>query len=202
MANSGLNVYLDLLPNQPKNDKTRGEFRKVLLDRFEGQLNEAVERIWNLPPLILELKDDAFEPYTFLLLEARELYVHGHFYSCVAMCGVVGERLVKDVLRTSVFIKKDGQDPGRPPDVAFDQLERVEVSGLVRFLKEADLLSSRAAKAAEKLSELRNSYAHARGKNPHDDALKAIEYLHEIVEDTVSVFKRYDIREGVFVPKT
>ena len=50
--------------------------------------------------------------------------------------------------------------------------------------------------------QLRNAYAHARGKNPEDDAAKAITWLHAIVEDTVSVFKDFDVKDGAFVRKT
>lgn len=193
-----MNVFLDLLPNQPKNDKSRESFRHLLRERFEKTLPEAVERIWKLPPIILK---EPFGEYVELLLETRALFVAGHFYSCVAMCGIVGERLAKDVLRASVLIDKDGT-PQRPKDVAFDQFERVEVSGIVRFLKEAELLSAAAAKAAGDLGQLRNDYAHARGKDPEGDAAKAITWLHAVVEGTVSVFKHFEIKNGAFVRKS
>jgi hypothetical protein len=192
-----LEVFLDLLPNQPKNDKTREEFRKMLRDRLEKVLDESVERIWDLPPLIV---NEPIGDYVPMLLEARELYVEGSFYSCVAMCGIVGERLAKDLLRVSVLIKKEGAAQ-TPTPKAFDQFERVEVSSLVKFLKEASLLSADAAKAASDLGELRNSYAHARGKPSKDDAIKAITLLHVLVENTVSVFKDFEIKDGAFVPK-
>jgi hypothetical protein len=180
-------VYLDLLSNQPKDDQTREVFQQMLRGQFEARLADSVERIWELPPIILR------EPsgiYRELLLEARDLFVAGYFYSCVAMCGVVGERLVKDMFRASVLIQRDG-NPIRPTDATFDQLEHVEVRGIVHFLKEADLLGVEAAKAAVRLGELRNRYAHARGENPPADAIKAIELLHALVEGTVSAFKDF-----------
>lgn len=94
-----------------------------------------------------------------------------------------------------------GADPEVPSEAAFDQLERVEVGGLVRFCKEAGLLCAGSARAAADLGELRNKYAHARGKQPKEDALAAIKLLHAIVEDTVSVFKEYDIKDGAFVKR-
>ena len=90
-----MDVFLDLLPNQPKTDQTRESFRQILRQRFEGRLTDAVERVWELPPMILKPHGE----YLALLLEAREIYLAGHFYSCVAMCGIVGERLVKDMFR-------------------------------------------------------------------------------------------------------
>jgi hypothetical protein len=192
-----MSVYLDLLPNQPKNDQTRQAFREMLWRRFDERLPDSVERIWELPPIILK---EPLGNYLTLLLEARDLFVSGHFYSCVAMCGIVGERLVKDVLRTRVLVQADG-GPRRPTDSAFDQFERVEVSGIVRFLKEAGLLSPEAARSADDLGQLRNRYTHARGEDARGDALKAIRLLHSLVEATVSVFKEYEIKDGAFVPK-
>jgi len=116
------------------------------------------------------------------------------------MCGIVGERLIKDLLRASVLINKDG-NPVRPSDVAFVQFERADLSGIIRFLKEAELIGADTLKATEELVMLRNKYAHARGKEPEADAIKAIKMLHILVEETVSVFKDFKIKEGRFAPK-
>lgn len=164
---------------------------------MEERLQTSVERIWELPPIIL--KNPQAE-YVALLVEARDLYVAGNYYSCVAMSGIVGERIIKDVLRASVRIQRDGTVVV-PQDKAFDQLEQVEVGGMVRFLKEAEVLAAEAAKAAEELSRLRNQYAHARGKKPERDALEAIKLLHALVEGTVSMFKDFELKDGVFVRK-
>ena len=117
------------------------------------------------------------------------------------MCGIVGERLVKDVLRSSILIQKDG-NPKPPADAAFDQFEHVEVGGIILFLKEAELLNAEAARAATDLGDLRNQYAHAHGKKSEEDALKAVKLLHALVEDTVSVFKTHTIMDGSFVLKS
>jgi len=88
------------------------------------------------------------------LLEARELYIASDFYPWVAVSSIVGNRLVKDVLRAYILIRKGGcLQP--PPEIAFDQLERIDVNGIVRFLKEADVLSVEAAKGADSLGKLR-----------------------------------------------
>jgi hypothetical protein len=186
-----MNVFLDVTPNTPKTDRTKEDFGNMLRQKFEQRLPGAVERIWELPPVISQ---KPFEEYVSLLVEARELFIAGHFYSCVAMCGIVGERLLKDMLRSSVLIGKGG-NATRPPDEAFDQLERVEVNGISRFLNKAALLNDDAQKAAQSLGELRNIYAHARGKDPHTDAVKAIRLLHTLVEGTVSIFKDFEITD-------
>ena len=91
-------AYLDNRPKSPHTDEQRKKFREDLTQKFEKNLPAAVERIWKLPCLNIS------KPYTDLLFEARELFVEGHFYSCVAMCGIVGERLIKDMLRASVSV--------------------------------------------------------------------------------------------------
>lgn len=174
--------FLDLLPNLPKNDQNRADLQQLLRRRFEDTLPDAVERVWDLPPMFVKPEGE----YLTLLIETRELYLIGHFYSCVAMCGIVGERIIKDAFRDSVLIHKGGS-PQSPPDSAFNQLERLEVNGIIRFLKESWILSTEAAKAADSLVQLRNQYAHARGTSSQPDALKAIKLLHTLMEDTVSV---------------
>jgi hypothetical protein len=134
-TSSTIEVFLDFLPNQPKNDQSREQFVSMLRLRLEERLQASVERIWDLPSIILKRPQSE---YVALLVEARDLYVSGNFYSCVAMCGIVGERIIKDVLRASVRLEKDGVIH-IPQDKAFDQLEYVEVAGIIRFLKEAEL---------------------------------------------------------------
>ena len=47
-------VYLDLTPNRPKTERTREDLGNELRQRFEERLPDAVERIWDLPPLVLQ----------------------------------------------------------------------------------------------------------------------------------------------------
>jgi hypothetical protein len=66
-------VFLDMLSNHPKNDWTRKDFSDSLRQQFEEGLPDAVERGWDLPPLILRAQRE----YLTLLLEARQLYIAG-----------------------------------------------------------------------------------------------------------------------------
>jgi hypothetical protein len=190
-------VYLDFTPNGPKDEIGRQNAVNRLTQDFERRLEGAVERQWNLPPIMVILQGEYLE----LLREARDLYIDGRFYSCVAMCGIVSERLIKDMLRASVLIVKDGKVE-RPESEAFNQLERVDISSLARFIQKTGLLSEEAYKAAKNLGELRNDYAHARGRQSQNDALKAIKYLHQVVEGTVSIFKDHEFKDGAWVRKT
>lgn len=192
-----MDVFIDFLPNQPRNDENRETFREILRQRLEQRLEASVDRLWDLPVVVLKQPE---HEYVALLCEARDLFISGYFYSCVAMCGIVGERLVKDAVRASVLVKHEGREV-RPADVAFEQLERVDSSSLCNFLEKAQLLSGAAARAAAGLRELRNKYAHARGRDAQGDAVTAIKQLHVLVEDTVSVFKDFEIKNGALVLK-
>jgi hypothetical protein len=197
MTDELIKVYFDPLPNQPKTDQSREEIATLLRRGFEQRFADAVDRYWELPAVWTLNPDDQ---YRELLVEARELFVAGYFYSCVAMCGIVAERLIKDMFRTSLLIQRNGKTE-IPTKEAFDQLEQVEIRGMINFLKESGLLIENAAKSARVLGDLRNNYAHARGKAPQTDAIKAIKELHVIVEGTVSVFKDFEIKEGRLVQK-
>jgi hypothetical protein len=113
------------------------------------------------------------------------------------MCGIVGERLLKDMFRASILIQK----AAIPASAALDQLERTGARAIAEFLSECGLLGDAAQQAAEKLQTLRNRYAHASGSNPQEDAISAIKFLHCIVEGTVSVFKDFELRNGKLVQR-
>lgn len=117
------------------------------------------------------------------------------------MCGIVGERLLRDLLRASVFVQKDSQIT-RPMDAAFDGLDYLGARNLVEFLGKCAVLEDDAQKAAWKLQALRNRYAHAKGEKPEADAINAIKLLHVIVEDTVSVFRKFEMKDGEFALKS
>src|SRR6266498_3138720 len=144
-------VYVDFLSNQPKNEISRQNAADRLRWQLAMRLDASIDRGFELPSLIVNNPDGE---YLALLLEARQLYIDGYFYACVAMCGIVNERLIKDTLH-----------------------------------------------AAKDLGDLRNKYAHARGRQSKNDALNAIKLLQEVVEGTVSVLKDHEIKDGKFVRK-
>ncbi len=112
------------------------------------------------------------------------------------MSGIVAERIVKDLLRQTIMISKDDGEFVKPTDSAFDQLERVDMSSLVKFCKETGLINPETSTAVTSLYELRNKYAHGRGKNAAKDSLKAIDWVHELVEATVSIKSEFEFVDG------
>lgn len=163
-----------------------GAIKEKLMRQLIVDPDEALRRWSELPDL-----EPTTGPHVPLLLEARELYLHGHFYSCVAMCGIASERIVKDVLGQGLAVWQDDEVAALPEE-AIPELDRFELSAIARFLTKAGLLVPDARKAVLDLAELRNRYAHSPGTKPREDALKAIGLLHDVVNRTVSLFRGHE----------
>lgn len=145
-----------------------------------------VRRWSELPDL-----DPTMGSHVSLLQEARDLYVHGHFYSCVAMCGITSERIVKDILREHFAIRKNRRIIKIRKE-AVAELDRFEAVAIARFLTKAKLLDSTVKNDVVKLAEIRNVYAHGSGVAPQADSLETLKLLHGIVERTVSLLKNHE----------
>ena len=68
--------YIDLLPNQPKDEAERQRVADRLREELEARLNASIERSWKLPAIMVKLEGEYLE----LLIQARNLYVDGYFY--------------------------------------------------------------------------------------------------------------------------
>ena len=193
--NNTIQVHLDTVPNLLKIPGQEKGVKNMLRLRNEQKLDEMISRYRELPAIIVH-----FGKYSELLLEARELFVEGKFYSCVAMCGITAERIAKELFRTSLLMR--GKNKWTfPSDEQSAILDRIEINDIRELLIKSEVIDENLRKPFQKLSELRNKYAHATGKKPKEDAKSAINYLHQIVEGTVSVFKKYEIKDGKLVLK-
>jgi len=187
--NQDAEVYIEMVPTLLRHRDSTGELRSALVNslvqEFSAEASTVVDRWSRLTDLCL-----APGPHVPLLLEARILFLHGHFYYCVAMCGITSERIVKDLLRDRLALRADGKIAS-VPEHALEELERFELSAIARFLEKAGVVDSEVRSAILNLAQLRNKYAHGAGKNAEADALRAISLLHEIINRTVSLFKDF-----------
>lgn len=193
-------VYVDFTSSHAGHPESKEIASSSHRQWLESNLDAIISRQGSLPILMVHNDSPAVRLVVDLLLEARNLFYLGFHYSCVAMCGIVAERIVKDVFRRNV-VTLDKEFVQRPTDKAFDQLERIDIRSLINFAAECSLISNEVKSAATKLGDLRNQYAHARGQNSEADALKAIEHLHSIVEGTISVLKDFEVKDGQLVPR-
>ena len=173
-------AYADFRPNTAKIE-LREEPSKDSKEQSSGLLSSALgespynrlERLSQLPPLLME---DG--PYCRLMREARDLFVDGYFYACVAMCGISLERFQRD--------------KAAPFRAARKKIEEVR-----RILQKNKVLLPETLDLCKKMAKLRDKYAHGRGANPKEDALKALAWMHSFIDNETSLMRHYAIAEGI-----
>ena len=190
-----IQVHLDTVPNILKMPGQEGKVKDMLREKVEKRLDEMILRYRELPAIMVH-----FGEYSELLLEARDLYVEGKYYSCVAMCGITSERIAKELLQTSLLMRKK-ENWAFPSDEQAAVLDKIEMNNIRELLIKSEVIDNNLRKPFQNLSELRNKYAHATGEKPKEDAKLSINYLHQIIEGTVSVFKNHEIKKGKLVLK-
>ncbi|MEE8372136.1 MAG: hypothetical protein V3R87_00165 [Dehalococcoidia bacterium] len=189
-------LYIDFPPDVSQHPASAAFERQVIAAQltyeFESRLPFYVEARASLPSLIV-----TEGPYRPLLKEARTLYTFGYYYSCVAMCGITAERIVKDIFVTNIRVMKSGK-PGKPSREAEEVLESFGAKQICDFLLASGLLHKNLNKPLKDLAVLRNKYTHARQSAKDEeaaraelekDARKAIKLLHTTVEGTVAAVK-------------
>lgn len=192
-------IFLDTTSNLLKHPvfgkEEKEKEAEAIVNLIRKRAPSMVERYATLPPIMVHHGE-----YCDLLREARSLFIYGYFYSCVAMCGIVAERIVKDIFQKAIFVRKGKYVTNVRSDEALI-LDRFPAKEICNFLIKCEIIDKKIAKDFEELGVLRNKYVHAGAKASQDDAELAIKHLHRIVENTVSVFKNYSIKEGKLVPK-
>ena len=184
-------VHFDFTPNLARTDKEA--VKKQLAGNDKITLDQRVERYSELSAYM------AYESvYSKLITETRKLYIEEKFYSCIIMCGVTAETIAKDILKKNLFLKQ-GQNYELPNSGVNETLDRIDMETVRRLLIKSKLIQPKLI-PFDKLAELRNKYAHGGMTESKKDALKAIKYLHQIIENTVSIFKDYKILNGKLVP--
>jgi hypothetical protein len=80
-------------------------------------------------------------------------------------------------------------------------LYKLPYSSLVDFFREIGSFNESTRKLMFKISNIRNSHIHPTMTNPAEDAIKILNLLCEVLEEKLSVFQFYDIRDGELVLK-
>ena len=177
-------AYADFRPNTAKRE-LREEPSKDSQERSSGLLSSALgeslhnrlERLSQLPPLLME---DG--PYCGLIREARDVFVDGHFYACVTMCGISLERFQRD--------------KAAPFGAARKKIEEVR-----RILQKNKVLSPETFSLCKKMAKLRDKYAHGRGLKPKEDALKSLIWIHSFIDKETNLMRDYVIVDGILYRK-
>jgi hypothetical protein len=131
-------------------------------------------RLSQLPPLLIEIG-----PYCNLLKEARDVFVDGHFYACVAMCGISFERFQRDKAKPYGATRKH------------------KIWQVRKILCNKKVLQPKTLTLCEKMADLRNDYVHGHGLKPKKDALKALGWLHRFISNETDLMQDYVIVDGM-----
>lgn len=177
-------VYADFSPNAAKRhlneESSKGSQQKCPAEPTSGAMDEESfahrenERLSQLPPLLIEVG-----PYCKLLREARDVFVDGHFYACVAMCGISFERFQRDKAGPYGATRKH-------------KMPRVR-----KILQENRVLKVETLALCKKMAKLRNDYAHGNGPKPQEDALKALSWMHSFIDNETNLMRNYVIVDGI-----
>jgi hypothetical protein len=159
-------AYADFRPNAAKRH----------LDEESSKGSQ--ERLAELPPLLIEVG-----PYCKLLREARDVFVDGHFYACVAMCGISFERF-----------QRDKADP-------YGATREHKMPRVRKILQENRVLKVETLALCKKMAKLRNDYAHGDGQKPKEDALKALQWMHSFIDNETNLMRDYVIVNGILTRK-
>jgi len=136
------------------------------------------ERLSQLPPLLIEVGR-----YCELLREARDVFVDGHFYACVAMCGISFERFQRDKAKP------------------YGATRKYKMPRVRKILQGNKVLKEETLALCKRMAKLRNDYAHGDGPRPREDALKALTWMHSFIDKETNLMRDYVIVDGVLSRK-
>jgi hypothetical protein len=136
------------------------------------------ERLSQLPPLLIEAGS-----YCKLLREARDVFVDGHFYACVAMCGISFERFQRDKAKP------------------YGATRRHKMPRIRKILRDNKVLKVETLTLCKKMAKLRNDYAHGHGLKPIEDALNALQWMHSFIDKETNLMRDYVIVKGILIRK-
>lgn len=178
-------AYADFRPNAAKHH-LKEELLKGSQERVtelpsgapSEPAHDRLERLSQLPPLLIE--DGS---YCRLIREARDVFVDGHFYACVAMCGISFERFQREKA------------------APYGATQKGKMSKVRSILKGNGVLSLKTLSLCKDMAELRNKYAHGHGLNPKEDALKSLEWMHSFIDNETNLMRNYVVVDGVLSRK-
>jgi hypothetical protein len=183
------NLY-DGLPAGRKAVETK-QAARLLVETVTRTAAERVRRHMQLPVVIVHQDEGEFVK---LLIEARQTYIDGHYFSAIASAVTTADliciRLAYRYSLNSSFRRK---------------LAAMTFGQKIQPLRAKGLFTDTQEKLLFQMNKIRNRNVHPRQRfserSLKRDALLAVVILHQILEGTFSVFRDYVIENGRLVPK-
>lgn len=176
-------AYADFSPNASKlllSGESSKNSHKRTTELHSDSMNEESfaynknQRLAQLPPLLIEIG-----PYCKFLREARDVFVDGHFYACVAMYGISFERFQRDKAKPYGATGKHNM-----PEIR-------------QILQDNKVLMDETLALCNEMSKLRNVYAHGDGAKPEEDAFKSLSWMHSFIDNETNLMRDYVIKDGI-----
>ena len=187
--------YMDTSSNLLKLGQGELQIKEQIKENFSKNIDNMIKNYKDLPSILVYIGI-----YMDSLVEARQLYVEGKFYSCIIMCGVTAEIIAKDILKKNIYIGDEKKNVLIEEELS-KVFDRIDTETIRLILLKSRLIEADLAKKFQRLLQLRNEHAHSVKQTQIEDALKSVKYLHEIIESTVSIFVDYRIENGKLVKK-
>ena len=189
-----IEMYIDSMPGSLIDERTSenaiSEYKKYLSKRFRKDLPTILERTKKLS----NIRTTNTNPCLNLLLESREAYTKGLFYSTIAMAGISAERYAIEI-STKIVFKSSNKEISLE-----DLFERLSQSQRIKILSELGLIGSEIKNELNEINKIRNKYIHPkRIGDLEKDALIIVNRMAKILE--IEFNENYYIKEGKLVPK-
>jgi hypothetical protein len=133
------------------------------------------------PELFLKKYDALKKEYQHFLSEARKLIPHAYYYSCIAMCCLSAEHVLKNILRSSVLGKRSYLTVDSEEDQTIDAMPPVLIA---KFLKEYEMIDEAALGDFEDLVKLKKKYFQTYAMPTERTAHLAVELLENVIKAT------------------
>jgi DNA-binding Xre family transcriptional regulator len=134
-----------------------------------------------------------------LVKEAVDSYILGHYQATIALSGMAAERLLYDFID---FVEIRIQDKIILDSEQKAVLYKMPFNRLIEFFWRLGSLNDKTKNQLNKIAEIRNEYVHPQQTQKTSEvAIKILNLLCNVLEEKLSLFKFYDLKDGRFVLK-
>lgn len=164
---------------------------KNIVDSVRRVATARVKRQLKLPALLV-FQDDEFLP---LLLEARQTYIDGYFFSSIATAVTTVDRIC---IRLSEHYEL--------PKSFREWLLKETLGNKFDRLRAKGVLTEKQAELVREINEIRKRHLHPKktisALTLKRDVFRSILLLHQLLEGTFSVYRDHTLLQGRIVPKS
>jgi hypothetical protein len=189
-----------------KKDVYDKEFQDKGIDPWKEEVNAFVDKILNDKDDIYNRRKQirgfgaiyAEGKIVDLLKEVIASYNLGLYYSTIALCGMIAERLCYDIIDFSEMWS-DGRRIDEHEKKKYYNLQLIE---LIDFLFEIGIIDDKNNKLLHRIRKIRNSHVHPKMiSDLKVDALEIFNLLCEVIENLFSQFIFHHTRDNKYLRK-